>query len=334
MDLPSPSDLNECNRLVVMAAQLAGPDVTCSAKHLVTLCSSFVFAGRPADHWRTLKLCRHAKLVSVNKNRVRLTELGKEFLRCNPDSVYEITEKQKGFVAEHLILTGPWQSRARAFFLCFSPNYYKITYELDVEDNRLPMSHNWILHLLLRLGVLLRTDDQLIVEPKYVPLVRKLRADKTKLSQEELDGALQLHRKVAEQAEDAVVEYERERLRSIGRNLEASLVRRVSQLDATAGYDIESFDGDKPLVDYDRFIEVKTSYENKLRFFWSANECRVAEEKGEKYWIYFVGGFYGTHTGQISPIMIRHPTKRLEEMREVNIRVATYLIEQSNEFNT
>ena len=131
--------------------------------------------------------------------------------------------------------------------------------------------------------------------------------------------------------EEAVLEYERERLRSINRQAEALMVRRISQLDVKAGYDIESFDGDKPLFDYDRFIEVKSSYNPRLRFFWSENERRAAEEKGDKYWIYFVGGLSSRKGRRIIPILIQNPATRLVQMSAISMKAATYLIEQSDE---
>jgi len=331
MDLPSLAELNEFNRVLLATVQLSDLDEGCRVRPIVDLCSSFTFGGHIVDHYKTLKLCNYAGLLSITKVKVKLTELGKEFLTCNPDNSYEITERQKSFVATQLILQGPWQSRARDLFLSFSPNYDKVTYEISLYENPLPKRHNSVVHLLLALGVLLNTDNRLFVVSEYVPIVRWLRASDSGLSEQELDQALQANRKLADQAEEAVLEYEQERLRSINRDAEASLVRRIGQLDVKAGYDIESFDGDKPLFDYDRFIEVKSSYESELRFFWSENEHRVAEEKGDKYWIYFVGGLSTKTAEQIVPILIQNPAKRLTQISEINLKVATYLVEQGDE---
>jgi len=62
------------------------------------------------------------------------------------------------------------------------------------------------------------------------------------MSNQELDEALQTNLKLADQAEEAILEYERSRLKSINCHAEASLMRRISQLNVKAGYDIESFD--------------------------------------------------------------------------------------------
>lgn len=68
-----------------------------------------------------------------------------------------------------------------------------------------------------------------------------------------------------------------------------------------------------------------------MRFFWSENERRTAEEKGNRYWIYFVGQFSPKTTKNITPILIQNPVTRLAQLPEISIRAATYLVEQSDE---
>jgi hypothetical protein len=331
MELPHSTELNELNRILIAVAELCDQDQACSVDSVLTFCSSIVLGGHPVDHEKMLRLCSYARLLSVEKGIVKLTDLGREFLSHNPDASYEITDAQKRFFAEQAILNGPWQSRARDLLLSFSPNYSKITYELSVMDNPLPVRYNLTVHLLRVLGVLVETQGKLSVSPAYVASVSQLLADRHGMTQGKLEQALQANRKFSAQAEEAVVEYERKRLRALGRDAESELVRRISQLDVGAGYDIQSFDGDKPLFDYDRFIEVKASQGTELRFFWSVNERRVAEEKGESYWIYFIGGFQQNQGDQIEPIMIQNPVSRISQLSQVSTEVATYVVTQCDE---
>jgi len=179
--------------------------------------------------------------------------------------------------------------------------------------------------------VLLETDGVLTVAPEYVASVVQLLADRHGTTEEHLRKTLQANRKLSAQAEEAVVEYERNRLRALNRVAEASLVRRIAQLDVAAGYDVESFDGDKPLFDYDRFIEVKASQGTELRFFWTANERRVAEKLGNRYWIYFVGNFRNNADDRIAPIMIQDPATRLWKISQLRVEVSTHLVTQSKD---
>lgn len=102
-------------------------------------------------------------------------------------------------------------------------------------------------------------------------------------------SAVQLARELAVQAEhgaeaeDWVVRYEQNRL--VGHPL-LDQIRRVSETDVAAGYDILSFSG-PAAIRHDRFIEVKSHGEVK-RFFWSRNEIATAAEFGEQYCLYLV----------------------------------------------
>jgi len=84
-------------------------------------------------------------------------------------------------------------------------------------------------------------------------------------------------------AEEWVLARERERLR--GHPL-LDQVRRISEEDVSAGFDILSFSSPNALQ-HDLHIEVK-SYAGIRRFFWSRNEVEVAENLGEQYSLYLV----------------------------------------------
>ena len=328
MDLPSLSELNEMNKALLAVLELTKGGKSCSDRAVLNLCSSFVLGGRIIDYRTILKLCSYSGLLAHSKSKVVLTDLGKTFISQNKESRYEITDLQKDLIAEKLILKGPWKSRARDLFNNFDPNYNKITYDLSLIDKPLLPRHNSIMILLHMLNVFEVDNYKYSVTPRYVALVRDLRSDRADISESQLDKALQMNRKLGIQAEEAVLEYEKKRLSSIGCDIHAELVRRISQLDVGAGYDIESFDGDKSLFDYDRFIEVKASMGKDLNFFWSANESSVAKEKRNKYWIYFVANFKQGKGGMITPVMIQNPAKRLTQMSQVRFDVASYHVVQ------
>ncbi len=84
-------------------------------------------------------------------------------------------------------------------------------------------------------------------------------------------------------AEEWVLAQERKRL--VGHPL-LEQVRRISDENVSAGYDILSFSSPNALQ-HDLHIEVK-SYVGKRRFFWSRNEIETAKELGEKYCLHLV----------------------------------------------
>lgn len=85
------------------------------------------------------------------------------------------------------------------------------------------------------------------------------------------------------EAEEWVLDFERRRL--AGHPL-SDQIRRVSEENAAAGYDIASFSNSSALH-HDLFIEVK-SFSGSKRFFWTRNEITTAEEFGEQYSLYLV----------------------------------------------
>ena len=99
------------------------------------------------------------------------------------------------------------------------------------------------------------------------------------------------NRKLGAQAEHAIVEFEKQRLRKLGKFAQAELVKRISAINVSAGYDIESFNGDTDAIFPNRFIEVKATQGTEIRFYWSFNEIRVAKKKKNSYWIYMLREF-------------------------------------------
>jgi len=109
---------------------------------------------------------------------------------------------------------------------------------------------------------------------KSIAKVMSLESMKKQLEEQEEQG---------EKAELYVLEYERNRL---AESDNSSQVKRISEIDVSAGYDIVSYD-DKNSAVFDRFIEVK-SFKGNVHFYWSKNEIDVAMFLGDKYYIYLI----------------------------------------------
>lgn len=106
---------------------------------------------------------------------------------------------------------------------------------------------------------------------------------KRPISATELDARLAANGELGREAEDWVVAYERTRLAS---HPFIDQVRRISEENVSAGYDIVSFSSETAPY-HDFFIEVK-SFASERRFYWSRNEIAVAEMLGEDYCLYLV----------------------------------------------
>ncbi len=99
----------------------------------------------------------------------------------------------------------------------------------------------------------------------------------------QLEEALEAQAEHGLVAEFWVLEYERRRLSS---HPLKDQVRRVSDENVAAGYDILSFSGPR-VLHHDIHIEVK-SFASARRFFWSRNEIHAAATLGEAYVLYLV----------------------------------------------
>lgn len=93
-----------------------------------------------------------------------------------------------------------------------------------------------------------------------------------------LKGKVERNEELGREAEEWVLEFEKRRL---SQHLLVDHIRRVSDENVSAGYDLVSFSG-PTILTFDRFIEVK-SHSNELRFFWSRNEIKKARDLAEKY---------------------------------------------------
>jgi hypothetical protein len=99
----------------------------------------------------------------------------------------------------------------------------------------------------------------------------------------QLDAMLAAQARHGAEAELWVLAYEKRRLAT---HPLLDQVRRVSEENVAAGYDIASFSG-PTVLHHDMHVEVKSFAEEK-RFFWSRNEIDVAAALGETYALYLV----------------------------------------------
>lgn len=142
---------------------------------------------------------------------------------------------------------------------------------------------------------------------------RRLSLDalKKQLEQQEIQG---------EAAEKYVVEYEKARLLN---TVLAKNVKRISDIDVSAGYDVVSFETGSS-IEYDRFIEVK-SFMGKPHFHWSKNEIEVATIYGDKYYLCLVNAEkIAEH--EYAPTIIRNPVKTVIESDGWLMQPTSYLV--------
>jgi len=328
MDLPDSGMLNFFNKVLIALSDLTPDGSPCSIESLIDQCGIVSFGGQRAEYSSVIDHCHHCGLLQLKNKHVRMSTLGQKFLDANRDRYFEITEAQKQLIVERILFKGAWHSRARELFLLFSFNQTKSKYELSTIDNILTKANLATVHFLKSLGVIEELEYIIQVETKYSELVYVLTADSKTITEQQLEKIWMENRKLGAQAENAVVLFEQERLKKLGKHAQASLVRRISTANAAAGYDIESFDGSSDDIFPNRFIEVKATHGDEIRFYWSQNEMSVAKKKGESYWIYMMTKFREDRPNECIPIMIRDPEESIKKNNYLTIEAHSFLIRE------
>lgn len=334
MILPQLVDLNDINRILLTIRELTSNNSECHMISVIRICTSKSYSGHPINYKKIISFCMHSKFINKNGNRVSLSKLGEEFIRLNPNKYYEITERQMECFAKELLLLGPWKEKSFDLFNKFSPNHLNLTYQYSIFENGLPLKYNAIVHLCKNLGVIKLEKDILIVCEDYVRHVRELILSKVDITPETIVDQTLIDVELAEKAENDAVEIEKKRLKTLGRNAsEIKLVRRISDLEPNAGYDVRSYNGVTPIYDYDRFIEVKCTEGPKLKFFWSPNQVKVAKILGDQYWIYCFINYSNENIGNVPPVIIKNPIKMIKDIPALSIKTFKFIVKQESEID-
>jgi hypothetical protein len=162
-----------------------------------------------------------------------------------------------------------------------------------------------------------------VVHEKYEKnLATYINKQKRKMSLENLHKQLQHNEKIGDIAEKFVLEYEKRRIDDTKKGL---LIKRISEIDVGAGYDIVSFDNVMSIV-HDRFIEVKAVSKDE-GFFWSRNEMDTAQLKKDNYYLYLVD-LNKIGCVDYAPIIINNPIKNLLNSDEWFIETQSFFVKK------
>lgn len=332
MELPESNMLNYFNKVLIFLSDLTAEGDECTSDSLINHCKSVAFGGTLSEgedfYDLTIKYCKYCGLLSIKAKNISLSALGHKFLSANKQNYFEITEAQKQLIVERIVFRGAWSNHARELFEHFSVNEKNATYELSTVEISLPKNLTNTIHLFKYLGILKEQELLIHVIKKYSQLVYELTADSKAITEQQLEKILMENRKLGAQAENAVVEFERQRLLKLGKVAQASLVKRISIVNTAAGYDIESFDGNSDDIFPNRFIEVKATTGNEIRFYWTNNEKEVAKKKKNAYWIYMIIEFNEDSLEQAKPIMIQNPEISIPNRSYLTIQAHTFLIKE------
>ena len=256
------------------------------------------------------KFCLQTKIITHENDDLVLTDLGDQIL------LIDSKEKLNELIIRECLLKGDFSNKIIPALAQFHVDENN---ELWYEKKSIAQLFDStdFLHILYDVGLLVKGETDVRLNSKFhenesITIQRK---KKRKQSQGDIDDSLKIQKKIGQIGEKIVLKFEKNRLKEAGCVDEAEHVDQISEDWANRGYDIESFDGDSPELQPNRFIEVKSSTGKKFSVFWSENEIEVARELGEKYWIYFVSEIdIDNETSPNIPEMIQDPFNRIDPL--------------------
>lgn len=195
--------------------------------------------------------------------------------------------------------------------------------QLSIKRSAFPLAYAAIRNFLTVVGVLDKEDNGKIgiaesYESNFSDL---LRSRQEKFSLEKLIECQKAQNERGLAAEEFVLRIEKDRVPQ-----KSSWIKRISDFDVSAGFDIVSFE-DLASNNYDRFIEVKC-YIGEPHFYWSQNEADVAQIKGAKYYLCLVDYDKMISEPDYFPEYIQNPYIVIFEDEDWFVSTASYKVKK------
>lgn len=293
--------VGELARLLSVFAELGTTE--CSRRELMEIASRTAGADHRAPNPEpAIAISLQLGLLKKKGDVFQLTQIARSFLADPHGKILDLTPAQ-GKILLGLFVDDPEIQESVALLLRnFTQN----------EDGRLQarvdtVGKNTLLasaaNLLQQLGAIEYIGETFVFNSQFESAIPDQTTAFAALTEEALWQRLEGQRERARKIEELVLEQERSRLKTLGKLELAEAVLRVSAVDVRMGYDIKSFDGDET----PRYIEVKSSTGNQIRFNWSLGERAQAEKLGDQYWIYFVPMSHMLPAAYCPVLMIRDP---------------------------
>ncbi len=274
--------------------------------------------------------CKNTGIVKFENNIIKITQLGNQILKEFEKNL-NLNPKIKKLFIEECFLNGFFSSAIKEGLSRFVKHGNLVWAPADRVFDL--FDYKTLIPLLYECELLTLVGDKVILNSNYsdkIPTKRILR--QVRLTQNQIDVQLKFMKKIGEIAEELVLDYEQKRLAKHDCKFESDNVQRISLRYANAGYDIVSFNEKSQDDGYDRFIEVKGSSGKELDFHWSKNEIKIAEELGNKYWLYFVPEINSeTRKTNAEIEKIQNPFKNIFENSSYEKLAENYHIQKNNE---
>jgi len=260
--------LNQINYFLLLLSQVKSRDLI----YLQRLYETSV-----ENYWETLKLLELSGLVDVQDNLLRCSANLNKFLR-ELRVLNHQEEAIKEFISKTIMTNNAISSICLEYLNKFILKNGVLIFQPSRNENlRYSGIRNFLMELeivsLLSKGVYLFSGNWIIAENTFY----------SNLSPILFERIQKLKAELGEKAELLAIEEEKKRLSNFPEL--AKKILHTSKKIVNAGYDIESYECDKPIK---RYIEVKAVHLDAPRFFWTLNEIQKSKELKDQYWLYLV----------------------------------------------
>jgi len=248
-------------------------------------------------------------LIRENNHELELTNLGRQVFSVATWPPHDrLNQLQIDLLAPELF-SHPLLSYQFASIISRMIRLSDLTFVYRLGSQKLSQEEVIAIQLLQVIGFCTVNSEYLYISnDQFIKLTSFLEGMPLR-SEEDLWLSLKETNLRARVAEEYVVKYEQSRLHLAGRNDLSKLVKRISEYNVSAGYDVRSFDSDGST----RYIEVKSATNLQVQFFWSTFEIQFAREHCSEYWIYFVPRTQDLPDIEHGLVMLKDPLKLLDE---------------------
>lgn len=253
----------------------------------------------------------YLKLVSTNQNEVIPTKDLNELAKQEPT---EIIKQLVAMSIHNLVEDGIFDNEG---------TFFDVEKErISIKSSVFPLPYAAIRNFITAAGVFENGIlGEIYISKDYESsYIEQLRNHRNKLTLEKLLEQQEAQHKRGLEAEEFVLSLEKRRLPKL-----AKKIKRISDFDVSAGYDIVSYENNKS-NHFDRFIEVKC-YIGSPHFFWSENEVDVAKIKANKYILCLVDYSKLSNPNYI-PEYIRNPYSVIFNNADWFINTSSYRVQK------
>jgi hypothetical protein len=276
----SPCRLGEINLLLEVLSK-SGRSIEVTNRALLQMASKSDYGIKSEQY---IVISKELGLVYDQNRELELTAFGRRFVSLATWPPFDrLNQSQIDLIAPEIISHPSIKTHIISILNRMS-RLSNSNYVYHLGSQQFDQEEIVTLHLLQLLEFISADQNYLYLSnTKYLSLVSCL-GELPFLSEEDFWNNIKETNLRARVAEEYVVKYEKSRLKQAGITDLYNLVKRVSESNINAGYDVISFNTDGSI----RYIEVKSVKTYQIQFYLSAAEIQFAEEHLGEYWLYFV----------------------------------------------